>query len=227
MERLCLSCNQVKKSPYKDICRNCYQDKWLKSLPEKHCEECGKVFKVAGKICHNCQSNKRNKESRKISCSCCERNGLILACFNPPLCIKCDRLKKEKNNPELCTKRKNYLRTYSRKKKGKNIDDPIRKSKGWWKESNGYIMTYKKGHPNSNTNDCIKMHTLVMSEHLGRPLGKNENVHHINGIKDDNRIENLELWHRGQPPGQRLDEKIEWAKNFLKEYGYVVNKVNI
>ncbi|CAN5148776.1 hypothetical protein BH23ACT9_BH23ACT9_17230 [soil metagenome] len=57
-----------------------------------------------------------------------------------------------------------------------------------------------------------------MERLLGRELGRDENVHHRNGQRSDNRPENLELWSTSQPPGQRIEEKIAWAIEFLGRY---------
>lgn len=167
----------------------------------------------------------------------CEKCSLEHNQPRSPFCVKCQRKinhkrycdeNKEKryehmrkwriNNPEKMRERarKSYC-----KKMGISRSDLKTKARSGSGHTNkrGYRVLSMKNHPNSiGDSGWIFEHTFVMSQHLSRPLRKGESVHHKNGIKHDNRIENLELWSRGQPAGQRVEDKITWCLEFLEGY---------
>jgi hypothetical protein len=83
----------------------------------------------------------------------------------------------------------------------------------------GYMYLIRPDHPNSYKNGRVAEHVAVMAEMLGRPLVDGENVHHKNGVKTDNRPDNLELWCRPQPHGIRAEDALAWAREVIARYG--------
>ncbi len=76
----------------------------------------------------------------------------------------------------------------------KYFKDSLEGRKNGFKENyNGYILIYEPNHANAQSNGWIREHRWIMSEYLKRPLKEWEIVHHKNGNKKDNRLENLEL----------------------------------
>lgn len=85
-----------------------------------------------------------------------------------------------------------------------------REKSGRWNggrlKSRGYIWVWVPPEKRRGKKRYTLEHRLVMEKMLGRYLEPHEQVHHKNGIRDDNRPENLELWVKQQPPGQRVHE---------------------
>lgn len=93
------------------------------------------------------------------------------------------------------------------------------------RHSKGYILVYAPSHPWAQASGYIAEHRLVMEQKLGRHLLPLETVHHKNGVKDDNRPENLEVWYSGQPAGQRPEDLVKWALEILATYPEQVMRV--
>jgi hypothetical protein len=201
--KICVTCNKEIKSRRSTQCDSCYHKEWyaINKPPPK--------IKERSPVCKDCGKDRERHGRSVIYCNWCALKRAYA------------------KRPGSLEKRNIQARNYNRMKKGIPIDLPPMRAKNGNGHLNkhGYRIICKKGHVNAITKKGnIGEHTYIMSQNLGRPLKKGESVHHINGVRDDNQKENLELWHRGQPPGQRLEDKLDWAKEFLEEYGYTVSK---
>jgi hypothetical protein len=99
-------------------------------------------------------------------------------------------------------------------------DEPIRVATGEGSLSHGYrkVPIPDEARAFFPGESQTLEHRIVMAVHLGRPLLPDETVHHINGVRTDNRLENLELWSTRHPKGQRVADKVQFALSILRDY---------
>lgn len=91
--------------------------------------------------------------------------------------------------------------------------------KGDEKIRDGYRLIWAPENERKNKRGYALEHLVVMEKSLGRAVSVFETVHHKNGDRLDNRLENLELWSSRHPKGQRVRDLILYAKEILNEYG--------
>jgi endogenous inhibitor of DNA gyrase (YacG/DUF329 family) len=176
-----------------------------KVVPKKYrdCEHCGTTFELSIKhpdrrFCtHKCASLGLTDTNKKIEKEC-------------PICKNLFSVYKscitERTPRDYCSNKCRHVG------KATNAGSTITESGGII-NSSGYVRITL---PSST--ERVYEHRYVMEQHLQRPLRDKENVHHINGIRHDNRLENLELWTSSQPSGQRVSELLEWAEDILITY---------
>jgi hypothetical protein len=83
------------------------------------------------------------------------------------------------------------------------------------RHNRGYVLAYAPKHPNAHTDGYVMLHTILMERAIGRYLAKNEVVHHVNHIRDDNRIENLHLMDKHEHRSMHMKERHMKRRNDL------------
>lgn len=165
-------------------------------------------------LCRECDRRGALQRAYKNARTCAECGSQFLSKDRHKRCGKCRRASMKVPCP-LCGAEKTRSATTCKDCLDHSGSNNPNWAGGHVRHSKGYLQVRVSGR------GYVMAHILVFEEILGRRLMPHENVHHKNGVKDDNRPENLELWSTSQPAGQRVEDKVAWAKEILSLYGQV------
>jgi hypothetical protein len=149
------------------------------------------------KTCSKCGQQKPLNDFRRLAAA---KDGRRAACKS---CVS--EWHKRTSKPDLCACGRHKTKISFQ------CSECAKRKPAWRVDKRGYVFKIVDGKQ-------IMQHREIMEQYLGRPLRQNENVHHKNGQRNDNRIENLELWSTAQPSGQRVEDKLAWARLFIEQY---------
>ena len=83
------------------------------------------------------------------------------------------------------------------------------------RHNKGYVVVYAPKHPNAHADGYVMLHTVLMERAIGRYLTSDEVVHHVNHVRDDNRIENLRLMDKHEHRSMHMKERHMKRRNDL------------
>lgn len=210
------------------------------------CERCGKMFdpRKGGRPQKYCSAKCRNRKAEpglKGTCPICGENPVVYSGYGaiPKYCSRVCAVRAGRQartarmadgfygtcSADACTGNAGSSglcdlhlgRFYNTGGLGAQKRGPKRKVGSRRVDDRGYVwVTIGDDWSNCNRPQMLE-HRYVMQSVLGRTLRRWENVHHINGIRDDNRPENLELWVTPQPVGQRPEDIVSWVVEFYPD----------
>ncbi len=141
-------------------------------------------------------------------------------------CLHCGKAFELKRNECLSTggRPQKYCSRYCRGAARKGVPSPYNQG-GRHTDMYGYVNVLLPANDPLATmrtkNGTVREHRLVMARHLGRPLLKSETVHHIDGDRQNNALENLELWVRPHPDGRRLSDVLKENDRLREENAFL------
>lgn len=145
---------------------------------------------------------KKSPDGKFYKCRKCKNSARVIE-YTVCAGCGCTKIKNKSLNCYSCSNKVNRRNTKGRKPTN----------------GKGYKLLTLPDHPLAYPKTKYYLeHRYIMEQYLGRYLEDHETVHHKNGDRADNRLENLELWSHSQPYGQRIEDKVKWAEEILRKY---------